>query len=162
MPAYTSIVEAFGEGILDENGEIARRRLGAIVFEDEAKLKILVDITHRHVVAATMQAIERMQADDAAHGYRFIVIDAPLLIDADMHLVCDAVWVVTADDERRIARVLARDGLTREQALERMRRQRPQDELAGYADSVLCNDGGEADLEEVVDACLCGVLDEGL
>jgi len=158
MPAYAEIAAVFGEGILGADGEIVRRRLGDIVFRDAAQLQTLVEITHRHILAAMTQAIEALRADN--QGYRFIVIDAPLLIEANIHKICDAVWVVTADEETKIARVLARDGLTRPQVLERIRKQIPQDVLAGYADSVLPNDGGLEALEEAVDACLGRVIGE--
>ena len=157
MPAYMSIVEAFGQNILDTDGEIARRALGAIVFQDESKLQKLVEITHKHVANATMQAIDALQKDNQNH--RFIVIDAPLLIEANMHTICDAVWVVTANDGIRIARILERDGLTKEQALERIQKQIPQSTLAGYADCILQNNGDLKTLEIEIDKCLRQILE---
>jgi len=156
MPAHKAIAEAFGANVLDADGEIARRLLAAVVFNDAAKLQILVDITHGHVIAATVLAIESLQADH--QGFRFIVIDAPLLIEANMHSICDAVWVVTAGEETRVARVVARDGLTKEQALARIQKQLPQDVQERYADCLLRNDNDFDALEADVEQNLQNVL----
>jgi len=158
MPAHRAIVEAFGADVLDENGEIARHALAALVFHDAEKLQILVDITHGHVIAATVLAIEALQTDH--QGFRFLVIDAPLLIEANMHSICDAVWVVVAGEEIRVARILERDGLAREQALVRIRKQLPQDVLASYADCILTNDEGFDALEADVVKHLRHVLED--
>ena len=155
-PAYTEIVKRFGTDILDANSEIARRKLAAVVFGDAALLRALEDIAHRHVIAETLRTIEALRVDNC--GYRFIVIDAPLLIEANMQTICDAVWVVAADEDIRIARVLARDGITREQALARMQKQMPQAQRIGYADCVLSNNSGVDALEAEVDGCLRNVL----
>ena len=155
-PMHHEIVRVFGTGILDERGEIVRRLLGMVVFGDEAKLQTLVDITHGHVLAETVLEMEALRQDD--RGYKFIVIDAPLLIEANMQGMCDSVWVVTADDEMRVTRVLARDGLSREQVQARMRKQLPQYVLASYADYVIQNNDGVETLEKEVDVCLRNVL----
>ena len=148
MHAYREIVKQFGKRILLPSGEIDRRGLASVVFGDETLLQTLVDITHGHVIAATVLAIEALQTDN--QGHRFIVIDAPLLIEANMHAICDAVWVVVSDDETRVARVMARDNLSREQVLSRMQKQIPQAALAGYADCLLDNNGGFDALERQV------------
>ena len=156
MPAHRAITDVFGVGVLDEDGEINRRALAALVFDDAVRLQKLVDITHGHVIAATVLAIEELQAD--RQGFRFIVIDAPLLIEANMHSICDTVWVVAAEEETRVARVLARDGITREQALARIRKQLPRDIMERYADIVLLNDGGFDTLEADTERHLCNLL----
>ena len=65
----------------------------------------------------------------------------------------DAIWLVTANEETRLARIMARDGCTREHALARMASQMPQEEKLRYASVVISNDGDEAALYQQVDAC---------
>ncbi|MBQ9519531.1 MAG: dephospho-CoA kinase [Firmicutes bacterium] len=117
--AYSDIVNAFGEDILAENGEIDRKILGGIVFNDKEKLALLNQIAHGHI----KKRLEEIIAQNADKEY--IVIDAPLLREAGLMPLTDRAWLVDADKEVRLERVMRRDGITREKALERFNNQMP-------------------------------------
>ncbi len=103
--AYNDIIKTFGSGILSPSGEIDRKVLGTIVFGDGDKLSKLNAITHSHIKNKVWQII----ADNGE--YACIVIDAPLLFEADMAGCCDSLWLVTADKATRLERVMQRDGI---------------------------------------------------
>ena len=103
------------------DGEIDRKRLGGIVFSDPAALKILNSITHRYISAE----IEKRLADWEARGGTVAAIDAIALIESGRNKKCDVVIGVTAPVETRISRIMARDGITREQAEMRVGAQKP-------------------------------------
>jgi len=135
--AYDEICAVFGRGILDELCEIDRRKLGDIVFADNGKLQTLVAITHKHVIAETHALISSVLAKP--NGYKFIIIDAPLLIEAEMHKDCDETWLVTASDETRLERIRKRDNLSDEQITKRFAAATPSSELAKHADLIIEN-----------------------
>ena len=142
-PAYDEVLAAFGTEILDEGGEILRKKLGAVVFGDKALLAVLSSIVHKYVI---LECNEIISATDSS----FVVIDAPALVEADMHTSCDIVIGVFADIERRISRIAARDGISREAAAARCASQMPDDVLRTYVDIAIENNGDLADLEGVV------------
>lgn len=135
-PAYEEVVEFFGTEILDETGEIIRRALGNIVFQDAEKLSFLNQATHKHIRNAILEEIERARKQQRPCA----VLDAPLLIEADLLDICDEVWVVAAKEEVRIQRIMERDGLTEKQAKERIANQKTLEEYKKYADVILYND----------------------
>ena len=136
-PAYYEIRDIFGADVLDKDGAIDRRKLGAKVFGDKEQLRILVDITHKHVIAETLRRIAEITTNP--RGYRFIVIDAPLLIEAGMHEHCDEVWLVTADYETRLARVRSRDLISDEQIAKRFASGASPSELAKHSHVIIEN-----------------------
>jgi len=155
--AFTIIIKTFGEGILDENGEINRRSLGALVFgsENKEKLQILEQIIHPIVIAEI-----HTQIKDAANSgkYNFAVIDAPLLIESGLNNLCNTCWLITAPHNLRLQRITARDGIDQETA-ERRLNSRPGDEtLRPHADIVIENDG---ELETLCNRVLTALLEIG-
>jgi dephospho-CoA kinase len=146
-PAYDELLAGFGKEILfGSGGEIDRKKLGAAAFCSEEKRRRLMDITHKYIVERAVGIIAAKQKEPGGSGA--IVIDAPLLIEANMHGFCDQVWVVSADAETRIKRVVKRGGVTEETARRRAAAQMTADEMAAYADVVIENGGG---LEELVE-----------
>ena len=79
-------------------------------------------------------------------------VDAALLIEAGFDRLCDGVWLITANTETRINRIMERDGLTREQAELRIARQMPDEQKRAYASVVIENDGTLDELIEKTDA----------
>jgi dephospho-CoA kinase len=144
--ARGAVVGAFGEGILDGEQRIDRKKLGSLVFADEKKREALEQIVHPLVREGILEHIERAQTD----GCAFIVIDAVLLIETGLDALCDDVWLVAADEKTRLGRIIARDSLTEEAAWARMRNQRDTETLLPRADRVIRNDGGLAALREQV------------
>ena len=139
------IKEEFGEGVF-EGESLDRKALAAVVFSDKEKLKQLEEITHPIIIEETKKRLAKCGG--------IAVIDAPLLYAANMDKLCTEVWSVSADEEKRIRRIMERDNATRAQAVERIKNQMPQQELDRRADFVIKNDGSKEDLILKVEALL--------
>jgi len=134
--AYEELVDFFGVAILDETGEIIRHSLGSIVFRDIEKLGFLNRATHKHIRKAVLDEIQMASKLNSPYA----VLDAPLLIEADLVRICDEVWVVAAKEETRIKRIMERDGISEKQARARIANQKTLEEYKQYADVILYND----------------------
>lgn len=144
-PALTRIVEAFGRGVLRPDGTLDRKALGAIVFGDADKRRRLEAITHPEIRARLDQRL----AELAAQGFEGIVVfDAPVMIESGNYRTMDRLVVVVTDEATQAARLIARDGLTREEAARRITSQMPVAEKAKLADYVIDNRGDRAATEE--------------
>lgn len=144
-PAYAAVVKAFGAGILGDGGVVDRARLGAIVFRDPAALRRLEAAVHPAVLAQ----VDRLVAQATAP---VVVVEAIKLIEAGLHRGYDALWVVTAPRSVQIVRLVARRGLSAEEAALRVDAQSPQAEKAVLADVVIVNDGSLDELRDKVEA----------
>ena len=143
-PAYHEIIEYYGTGILDAEGNIIRKKLGEIVFNDKEKLAFLNQCTHKYITAEVKRQIAEAKEEGTAAA---IIVDAPLLLEAKLETVCDEVWVVYADPEVRAQRVMARDGITYELAKARIANQKSWDEYKAAASVVIDNSKDFAYLE---------------
>lgn len=137
QPAYHEIIAHFGNNIIDDKKRIIRKRLGDIVFSDKKKLGFLNFCTHKYIVMKVKEEIEKIQK--APESYSCIVIDAPLLKEANLDSMCDKIWVVYAKEEVRVKRIMDRDGLTYEQAKNRIQNQKPWEEYEKMADIIFYN-----------------------
>jgi dephospho-CoA kinase len=146
-PAWREIVRTFGNGVLNPDRTIDRRALGAIVFHDKAKLRLLERIVHprvaREQARLTRQAVRK---DPRA----VIIYDVPLLFEAGIDKRVDRVIVVTADRETQIARLKKRNRFARADALRRIRNQMPLAEKMRRADFVLPGTLTPASLRQAV------------
>ncbi len=144
--AFAEVVAAFGEEILAADGVIDRRRLGAMVFSDPERLKTLNAISHPHMAEAMAREIAEVKERPDAILPPLIVLDAAILFEAGWQVLCDEVWVVTADPEMALQRLMTRDRLGRDEALARLRAQMSDEERIAKADRSIRNDGKESDL----------------
>lgn len=142
--------DAFGEEVITPSGALDRAAMAARVFGDPAALKTLNAITHPLVVARMAELSDLWEAQ---HPTDVIVWDMALLIECGAWERMDAVWLITAPETIRLARVMQRDGCTRTQALARMAAQMPEMEKRRYATEVIVNDSDEAALFQQVDRC---------
>lgn len=133
-PVWQAVVQEFGEDILEPDGSINRKKLGDIVFADEAALRRLEAIVHPAVIARTKKLIESSREP-------VIVVEAIKLIEADMHRACDALWVVTCRREQQLARLVKQRGLSEAEARQRIEAQPPQEAKLALADVVIDNSG---------------------
>jgi dephospho-CoA kinase len=137
-PAYNDLIQAFGEGILAPDRTVDRKKLGAIVFADPARLKRLTDI----VWPSTFDAMRTMVSAIRARGERKpIVVEAAVLIEASWQPLFDEIWLVTAPPDRVIERVEQARGMNREQTEARIRAQLSDQERARHATLRIENDG---------------------
>ena len=150
-PAYHEIVEYYGTGILDAEGNIIRKKLGEIVFNDKEKLAFLNQCTHKYITAEVKRQIAVAKEAGTATA---IIVDAPLLLEAKLETVCDLVWVVYADPEVRAQRVMARDGITYELAKARISNQKSWEEYKSAASAVIDNSKDLTHLKEQISEIL--------
>ncbi len=137
MPALAEIRDEFGPEYILEQGTLNRRALGRHVFSDPEALRRLNEIMFPKLVEATKERL------DEVSGQRdLVVVDAAILYQAGVDKLVDKVIAVTAEKEIRVARIVKRDKLSHEEALERVSGQGELDEIAGRsADLVLDNSG---------------------
>lgn len=124
--AYDKVVEAFGEDILDEEGQIVRKRLGAIVFSNQENLNVLNAITHPIIYNEIEKLVQRCQEEAE---WDFVIIDAALLIEIGLVPLADKVIGVFSDEQTRIDRLMQRDHFTKEQVIDRLSKQKKWEEL---------------------------------
>lgn len=134
QPALFEIAEAFGTEIFNDDGTLARRRLGDIVFANPEKLNRLNQITHPYITAYIQSLLE-------TYNGAFALIDGAVLIESGIYAMCDYLCVVLADREVRAERIMTRDDLTRMQAYARIEAQQKDDFYKQYADFVIWNNG---------------------
>lgn len=135
---WREIVRHFGPGILCPDGRIDRGRLGRCVFADRKKLDLLGSIVHPAVFE---QWQGRIDAIRKSQPEAIVLSDVPLLIEAGLKPLVDLVLLVYLPPEEQIARLMARDGYSREEANKRLAAQMPIGDKLAYADIVIHNDG---------------------
>lgn len=145
--AHDELVEYFGREIVNMNGEIDRIKLASIAFSDKVKLHALNCITHKHIADKMRDTMELLKNSGK---WDIIVIDAPIPIEKGFLDLVDEVWIVTADLETRISRVMERSGYSREEIIKRIDSQLRDDEYLAIADEVLSNNGSPDELEQAV------------
>jgi dephospho-CoA kinase len=147
QPAHGQIVDEFGAEVLQADGQLDRKRLGAIVFADAAKRRRLEQITHP-AIRARQQRILSVYEEEAFEGV--VIWDVALLIETGGVKGMDKVVVVAADPATELARLMARDGLSEDEASRRIASQMPVAEKAKLADYVIDNAGARAETERRV------------
>lgn len=136
--AWGPVVAAFGNGILKENGEIDRRKLGELVFNNPERLAVLNAIMHPPIFRRQEKFVAAAQAADP-NG--IAIVEAAIVFETGSHGRYQKVIVASCPQERQIERAIKRDRLTREQVMARLARQMPLHEKAGRADYVIDTSG---------------------
>lgn len=140
--ALPAIRQAFGNGVFYPDGTLDRAALAALVFTDDpAPRKALEHILHPMVIARMRDALQKLKAQ----GTPVAVIEVPLLYESGTQTMADTVICVTAREETRLKRLMERSGLTREQALSRMRAQQDVAKTEALADYTLSTDATTAE-----------------
>ena len=140
-PGLDAIVAEFGRGVLESTGRLDRKALGAIVFTDPERRRTLEAITHPRIRERFQRQLDAL----TARGFRGLVFfDAAVMIESGNYRNMDRLVVVVADEPTQIARLMARDGIDREEALRKIRSQMPLAEKAKLADHVIDNSGERA------------------
>ena len=152
-PVMDELLEAFGPDILDASGDVSRKKLGAIVFADNAAREQLNAIMHPPIVQRSQSEAHRLVADDADC---VVVIDIPLLIEGGRNHLVDVIVVVTTSPENQLQRLLERSmeesrPLSVEEAKARISAQIPLAEKEKFAHFVIDNNGAPEELSHQVD-----------
>ncbi|MFF5493077.1 dephospho-CoA kinase [Streptomyces aquilus] len=143
-PGLAAVVEAFGSGVLAEDGGLDRPKLGSIVFADPEKLAVLNSIVHP-LVGARSRALESAADEDAV-----VVHDVPLLTENGLAPLYDVVVVVDAAPETQLDRLVRLRGMTEDDARARMAAQATREKRREIADIVIDNDVPLEDLRRRV------------
>lgn len=165
MPGSEALIElisVFGEEILLSDGSLDRKKLGAIIFSDAEKKKMLDDIMHTRILEIIHQKVVEFRETIAQVGRgnvgtarlardRTIFIDAALLFETGLDKFVSEIWVVDVEKEIRIKRVIDRDGLSRGEILKRIENQMNQEQKNSRADEILDNSGSKEALYQQID-----------
>lgn len=144
-PGLRAVVGAFGDSVLREDGTLDRAELGALVFADESKRRLLNSILHPLIIAAQDEWMREREREDP-HG--IVVVDAALMIETGSYRRFDKLIVVHCRPEAQLARLSARDGLSPREAERRIAAQMPQEEKMKFADFLINTSGDFADVRQ--------------
>lgn len=144
---FETLKSTFGPRVVGSDGEIDRRVLGGVVFGRPDELKKLTDI----VWPLTRARLEAMKVSEAAAGTAVLVLEAAVLIEAAWTDLVDEVWVVTVPVEVARQRLMARNGISEEQANDRIASQISNQERARHARVTIDNSGDLEALAKRVD-----------
>ena len=136
-----AVVATFGD-VLNADGTLNRGKLGEIVFADESKRQKLNSLLHPLIIAVQDGQLREIESRDPQG---IAIIDAALMIESGGYKRLDRLIVVHCADENELQRLMARDGLSREAAAERISTQMPQEEKKKYADFLIDTSGSSAE-----------------
>lgn len=140
------LVEVFGDGILTSTGGLDRKRLAKLVFSDRDMLSQLNEIMHPAIWKA---ALERLAV--ISKKSKIAVLVAPLLYEHGAEAFVDTVWAIGCDKDRQLRRLQDRDGLSLEEARQRLESQMSMEYKLERADVAIFNDGTLEKLYSYVD-----------
>jgi dephospho-CoA kinase len=149
-----AVVAAFGEGVLAADGELDRRKLGALVFKDPSLRARLEGILHPRIRDCFQDVLAALEAT----GHTMVVYEVPLLFENNLDKQMKAVILVSAPEEQRMARVMARDKLTPQDVKARMAAQMDDKSRRARAHHVLENDGDLEHLHDQVEALIAKLM----
>lgn len=143
---FNSIVDTFGNNIVDKKGELNRKKLADIIFEDEKKREELNKLTFMYIVEEIKRIINKLGKK------KMIVIDAPLLYESRLNEICDFVIAVVSDHYKQITRITLRDDITREEAERRLNAQNTNEFFVENAEFILYNnDDNQKELQRQIE-----------
>ena len=146
-PVLAQLAARFGEDILCKGETLDRELLARRAFASEKARQDLNSITHPAITELALSRANTLQANATAFGTKAVVIDAAALLESELARHCDHIIVVTAPEELRLARILARDGITEQAARQRIDAQAHMD-YAGH--TIIDTSEGEAALREAL------------
>lgn len=149
-PAWKEIKNKFGDEYLNSDQTINRKKLGQLVFTNKDKLALLNAITHPII-------LEEIQMQINSYKDKFvplIIVDMPVLFESGAQKYCDQTLVITLPQNMQIERLMARNSLTKQEAIDRIHSQMPLSEKEAKATYVVSNIGTKKDLENKLEKLL--------
>ncbi len=134
---FRTIVDTFGEKVLRPDGTLDRKALGRIVFADPDARARLERITHPAILKLAEERLE----EERLKGTGTVFYMVPLLLEVGLTSSVDEVWVVYADNETQVERLMKRDRIGRDEALRKMAAQMPMDEKVKFGKVIIDNRG---------------------
>jgi dephospho-CoA kinase len=148
-PAIRSLVhERFGSAVLDSDGQVNRRKLGAVVFADPGQRTALQDIVFPWIDREIRVQMAQAETDPAV---RLIVLDAAIMLETGWNNACRRVVYIDAPREQRLARLIKNRAWTAEELTAREHAQLSNEEKRARADDIIVNDGSPEDLARQID-----------
>ncbi len=145
-PGWRAIINEFSAGVLDSDGTIDRKKLGAAVFGDAARLARLNSIVHPLI----RQRVEGLARELGQKGVEVVVIEGAVLIEAGWKVFLDEIWTVAASERDAVQRVKATRNASEEDILARIRAQMTNEERKRHSLVVIENNGNLDELREKV------------
>ena len=142
-PALSDIKKSFGSEYIGDDCELQRKKLGSLVFSDRKKLDELNKIINKYIRLDIDEKIKNAESS-------IVVLDAPLLIEYGLDKKCDYVIAVLADRDIRIKRITERDGLSYEDAENRINSQKNDEYYLEKADYIVYNNHTEEDIKSQI------------
>lgn len=137
-PAWKKIVKIFGKDILQNGLTVNREKLGKIVFANQTLLKKLNKITHPEIIKLIIKEIN-LAKNKTYNQQKILIIDAALIYEAKMDRLMDKIIVIYINEDEQVKRLIRRNNLSKEEALQRIKSQMPMKEKVKIANYVIDN-----------------------
>lgn len=135
---FEKIVELFGDDVLQENGELNRKKIADIIFQNQEQKDRLDKLTYKYVVEEIKKQITTAEEN-------YVIIDAPLLIEGRLNEICDIVIGVVSEKKEQIKRICNRDNIEESKAILRLEAQKDNEFYKKNVDYIVENNGGNYD-----------------
>ena len=145
-PTLKKLADAFGKEIIREDGTLNRSLLADKAFSSTTMVELLNSITHPEICRLIMKKVN----GEFWNGYEGVIIDAPQLFESGLSEKCNVIISVTAPEDVRLRRIMARDGISEEPARKRMSAQFSEDFFKQKSDIVIVNDCDDEELARQV------------
>ena len=142
------IIKKFGKDIVDEEGELKRKKLAEIIYSNPKKRKELNSCTFKYITKEVKKEISKIRDDTIA------VIDAPLLFESELNKICDKVIGIISKKEVQIERIVARDNVDYEQAEKRLEAQQTNEFYIKNCDDIIENNNNLVNIEKDIHGIL--------
>ena len=152
---YKAILKVFGVEILNSNGEVDRKKIKKIVFGNSNMLKRLNMAIHPIIINEIEKEIEIMLVSE-----NVVFLDAPLLIETELHKKVDKIIIVACDKNEQINRIIKRDNITADMAVSIINSQMSIDEKLKFADYIVYNNSTIENLYSQIDEIILEIKKE--
>ena len=152
---YYAILEVFGEEILNSNGEVDRKKIKKIVFDNSNMLQRLNMAIHPIIINEIEKEIEIL-----LESQNVVFLDAPLLLETELHKKVNKIIVVICDKNEQINRIIKRDKITADMAISIINSQMSIDEKLKFADYIVYNNSTIENLYSQVDEIILEIKKE--
>ena len=144
QPIATSVTEAFGPSVIAQDGSVDRKALGAVVFQDADAMRRLERVVHPAVGTALMKELSLVSENG------IVIIDAVKLLEGNSGALCQSKWMIICPEEQELARLIARNGFSEQEAWARIHAQPSVAERLSLVDEVIDNGGSKAETRQQV------------
>lgn len=153
-PLLRLLVKNFGIEIIQEDGELNRRKLAEIAFADKDKTRRLNELVQTAILVRAIEKVSRLRF---LHKDDIVFFEVPMLFEAGWDNFVNKIWLVTAPADERVSRVMERDGLSQDEIKARMKLQMTEEEKMKRSDVIINNSGDLEDLEKQVEAAVAAL-----